>query len=248
MWMFQELAFDYSIFSNSTGATGNRTDPKPIPESLNWYTNSTRMASYQKIGQLIQLRTRILPNLFSGNPSSSDLGGGKAARSVIWGSGNERVFVVGNFNAPTDGQTFTGPVNITLPAGNNWFDYLADGNVSISSGTNVSLQPGELKIYTATRYTLPTVPNSFTDFTLGLNELNKDEVVCNVYPTVVNETMTIDTKESIKDLKVIGINGVTFSPILNYNVIDVSKVNSGLYLLHITFNNNKTKTVKFFKK
>ncbi len=248
MWMFQELAYDISIFSNSTGAAGNRTDPKPIPESLNWYTNSNRMNSYQKIGQLIQLRTRILPNLFSGNPSSSDLGGGKAARSVIWGSGNERVFVVGNFNAPTDGQTFTGPVNITLPAGNNWFDYLANGSVSISSGTNVSLQPGELKIYTATRYTLPTVPNSYTDFTLGLNEMNKDEVVCNVYPTLVNETMTIDTKESIKDIKVIGINGVTFSPILNYNVIDVSKVNSGIYLLHITFNNNKSKTVKFFKK
>lgn len=248
MWMFQELAYDYSIFSNSIGAAGNRTDPKPIPESLNWYTNSTRMDSYQKIGQLIQLRTRILPNLFSGNPSSSDLGSGKAARSVIWGSGNERVFVVGNFNAPTDGQTFTGPVNITLPAGIDWYDYLGNGNVSISSGTNVSLQPGELKIYTATRYTLPTVPNSFTDFTLGLNELNKDEVVCNVYPTLVDATMTIETKETIKDIKVIGINGVTFSPIFNYNVIDVSKVNSGLYLLHITFNNNKTKTVKFLKK
>jgi len=248
MWMFQELGYDYSIFSNATGAAGNRTDPKPIPESLNWYTNSSRMDSYQKIGQLIQLRTRILPNLFSGNPSSSDLGSGKAARSVVWGSGNERVFVVGNFNAPTDGQTSTGPVTITLPSGNNWYDYLADGNVSLTSGTTMTLQPGELKIYTAARYNLPIVPDSYTDFTLGVNELSKDQVLCNVYPTLVDDKMTIDTKETIRNIQVIGINGVTFSPILNYNIIDLSKASSGLYLLHITFNNNKSKTVKFLKK
>ncbi|PWA05933.1 alpha-amylase family glycosyl hydrolase [Flavobacterium psychrotolerans] len=248
MWMFQELAYDYSIFSNSTGAVGNRVDPKPVPESLNWYTTSTRMDSYQKIGQLIQLRTRILPNVFSGNPSSTDLGSGKAARSIIWGSGNDRVFVVGNFNAPTDGLTYTGTVAINLPSGNNWFDYLADGNSTITEGTSITLQPGELKIYTASRYTLPNVPNSYTDFTLGTNELStEDTVLCKVYPTLADEFITVDTKEAIRNIQIIGMNGSTFSPTLNHNKIDLTKVSSGLYLLHVTFNNNKTKTVKFFK-
>ena len=248
MWMFQELAYDYSIFSNAAGAAGNRTDPKPIPESLNWYTNATRMNSYQKIGQLIQLRTRILPNVFSGNPTSSDLGSGKAARSVIWGSGNERVFVVGNFNAPTDGTTYTGAVSISLPAGNNWFDYMANGSTSIAAGTNVNLQPGELKIYTATRYALPEVPTSYTGFTLGTDEFPADSISFSAYPTLVDDIMTIDTKESIRTIQVIGMNGSNFSPKLNDKKVDLTGVSTGLYLLHVTFNNNKTKTVKFWKK
>ena len=48
MWMFQELAYDYSIFSNAQGAAGERIDPKPMPESLGWYTDADRMASYKK--------------------------------------------------------------------------------------------------------------------------------------------------------------------------------------------------------
>ena len=250
MWMFQELAYDYSIFSNSTGAAGNRIDPKPIPESLGWYTNSSRMNSYQKIGQLIQLRTRILPHVFAGNPASSDLGSGKAARSVIWGSGNDRVFVVGNFNAPTDGTTYTGPVNITLPSGNNWFDYLADGSTSISEGSSVSLQPGELKIYTAARHSLPNVPNSYAtlsgyEFT---STITNNAPFGYVYPTIVEDFVTIDSEEGVKHVDVISISGVTYSAFINNKKVDLSNLSSGMYLLYIVFDNNQTKTVKVIKK
>ena len=43
-----KLGYDYSIFSNAQGGTGDRVDPKPIPESLNWYTNTTRMNACKK--------------------------------------------------------------------------------------------------------------------------------------------------------------------------------------------------------
>lgn len=249
MWMFQELAYDYSIFSNSTGAVGNRTDPKPMPENLGWYTNSTRMDSYQKIGQLVQLRTKILPNVFSGNPTSSDLGSGKAARSVIWGSGNDRVFVVGNFNASSDGATYTGPVNISLPTGNSWYDYLANGNSAIGASTSITLQPGELKIYTAARYTLPNVPNSYSDFTLGSQDFNVlENSKCTVYPTLVDDFMTIETKETIRNVQVIGMNGTNIAPTMINNKVDLTKLSEGLYLLNIIFNNNETKVFKFIKK
>ena len=159
------------------------------------------MDSYQKIGQLIQLRTRILPQVFSGDPVSSDLGSGKAARSVIWGSGNDKVFVVGNFNAPTDGITYTGPVDIILPAGNDWYDYFENNNKLMTAGTNITLQPGELKIYTAGYKTLPTVPNSYSDFVLGINETTTattDNVDCWVYPTLENKTRNQDPKTTRK--------------------------------------------------
>ncbi len=249
MWMFQELAYDYSIFSNASGATGNRTDPKPMPENLGWYTNTTRMDSYQKIGQLIQLRTKILPNVFSGNPTSSDLGTGKAARSVIWGTGTDRVFVVGNFNAASDGATYTGPVNISLPTGNSWYDYLANGNSAIGASTSITLQPGELKIYTAARQILPSVPNMYSDFTLGSQNFNfVENSTCTVYPTVVDDFMTIDTKETIRNIQVIGMNGTNAIPTMSNNKVDLTKLSDGFYLLYIIFNNNETKVFKFIKK
>ncbi|MBK9224456.1 MAG: T9SS type A sorting domain-containing protein [Flavobacterium sp.] len=60
--------------------------------------------------------------------------------------------------------------------------------------------------------------------------------------------MTIDTKESIRTIQVIGMNGSNFSPKLNDTKVDLTEVSTGLYLLHVTFNNSKTKTVKFWKK
>lgn len=236
MWMFQELGYDYSIFSNAQGGTGDRVDPKPIPESLNWYTNTTRMNAYQKVGQLIQLRTRILPHVFAGDPTNSDLGSGKAARSVIWGSGNDRVFVVGNFNAPSDGETYTGSVNINLPSGNSWYDYLANGSTAMNAGTSVTLQPGDLKIYTAARQTLPTVPNSYSSFPTGGIDIVRDNTVeCNVYPTIATDFISIDSAEDIQDVYVVNMKGYTYPRTLMNNSIRVSDLEQGQYLLIVTF-------------
>ena len=236
MWMFQELGYDYSIFSNAQGGTGDRVDPKPIPESLNWYTNTTRMNAYQKVGQLIQLRTRILPHVFAGDPTNSDLGSGKAARSVIWGSGNDRVFVVGNFNAPSDGATYTGSVNINLPSGNSWYDYLANGSTAMNAGTSVTLQPGDLKIYTAARQTLPTVPNSYSSFPTGGIDIVRDNTVeCNVYPTIATDFISIDSAEDIQDVYVVNMKGYTYPRTLMNNSIRVSDLEQGQYLLIVTF-------------
>lgn len=236
MWMFQELGYDYSILSNAQGGTGDRVDPKPIPESLNWYTNTTRMNAYQKVGQLIQLRTRILPHVFAGDPTNSDLGSGKAARSVIWGSGNDRVFVVGNFNAPSDGATYTGSVNINLPSGNSWYDYLANGSTAMNAGTSVTLQPGDLKIYTAARQTLPTVPNSYSSFpTGGIDIVRNNTVECNVYPTIATDFISIDSAEDIQDVYVVNMKGYTYPRTLMNNSIRVSDLEQGQYLLIVTF-------------
>ncbi|GGP02528.1 hypothetical protein GCM10010992_07270 [Cloacibacterium rupense] len=245
LWMFQELAYDYSILSNASGAAGNRTDPKPVPETLGWYTNSSRMNSYKKIAQTIQLRTRILPEVFEGNPINSDLGTGKAARSVIWGADDKRVFIVGNFNAPTDGSTYTGNVNVNLPLGNNWYDYFEDSNTALNAGTSIPLQPGELKIYTAKKLPLPVVPVSY-DF-LSTSNFSKS-IDVKVYPTYVTDDLTIDTKETIRYIQLINMNGLTFTPSIINNKVQLGSIPSGMYILHIMLNNGNAKAFKIIKK
>ncbi|MEN9304642.1 MAG: hypothetical protein RL264_3071 [Bacteroidota bacterium] len=245
LWMFQELAYDYSIFSNASGGAGQRTDPKPMPENLGWFENVPRMRAYEKVAQTIQLRTKLLPSVFTGNPTNSDLGSGRAARSVIWGSGNSRVFVVGNFNVPSDGQTFVGSVNISLPEGNSWFDYFENGNTAIAAGSNVTLQPGEYKIYTATKLDLPEIalPNE----NLSVDNISNN-IHLNVYPTYFDNEVMIDTDYSIRQIHVVSMDGKVFVPSVNNNKVDLSQLNQGMYLLHIMYNNSKTKVVRIIKK
>lgn len=172
---FAELGYDNSKFQNAAGQWGTdgkdaygitaqvqeevKMQAKMRPESAGWFREgSVRMAAYQKTAQAIQLRTRLLPEVFEGNPTAVQVGSGKAVRTIQWGND---VFVVGNFSASA-AQT------ATLPSG-TWYDYYAGGT---ASGT-ITLQPGELKIYTGTPQALPEVP-AYYDFAEGIGQTITD--------------------------------------------------------------------------
>ena len=99
------------------------------------------MNAYQKTGQIIQLRTRIMPSVFEGDPTAASINGGQQLRTIQWGS---NVFVAGNFSA-------TSTQSVSLPSG-TWYDYLAGGS---KAGSSYTLQPGEVKVFTGTQVELP---------------------------------------------------------------------------------------------
>ena len=157
---YEELGFDYSKWQNASGQWG--TNPYKItavkneefkmqikarPEDLNWFSNAARLDAYKRTAQVNQLRTRLLPNVFAGNPTAVSIGSGKALRTIQWG---QDVFVVGNFSATATQQA-------TLPSG-TWYDYFAQTK---ASSTSLTLQPGELKIFTGKQLQLPQVSTSF---------------------------------------------------------------------------------------
>lgn len=137
LYQYGELGYDYSINSaadNNEIKSGNRCSPKVKPESMGWLSaGSARMKIYDKVAQIIKLRTQYLPSVFEGNPTAAKLGSGVEVRSVQWGS---NVLVVGNFSASA-GNSYT------LPAG-TWYDYL-NNNQKITTST-LSLSPGDLRI------------------------------------------------------------------------------------------------------
>ncbi len=137
LYQYGELGYDYSLFSKA-GASGTSEDykcePKTNPQSLGWLSpSSARMKIYDKVAQIIKLRTKLLPNVFEGNPTASNLGHGVEVRSVQWGS---NVLVVGHFGV-------SGNKSYTLPSG-TWYDYL-NNNQKVTT-TQLSLNPGDLRI------------------------------------------------------------------------------------------------------
>lgn len=145
LWMFEEIGYDFSINSDLDHPDGDNSDyrcnKKPRPEG--YLHDELRMQQYAKVAQAIQLRTKIKPTVFAGNPTKSTLGAGQAVKSVQWGSD---VFVVANFHAK-DSRT------VTMPDG-TWYDYYANG---ARAGSPITLAPGELKIYTGQKVDLPEI-------------------------------------------------------------------------------------------
>ena len=251
--MFDELGYDYSFCSNASGSGDQNdkagygstqaqpcydTDAKPIPETKGWYTNANRMNQYKKLGQLIQLRTRIAPNVFAGNPTSSDLASGKALRSIIWGSGNNRIFIIANLS--TSAQSFT------LPTGNNWYDYLAGSTSQLAAGKSISLPAGEIKAYTASKYTLPDVPNAYAF--VGIEDVEAEELAkASIYPSITSDFVKIDSEEAISEVQVVALSGAVYTPkYTEEGVVDVDFLEEGMYLLVVRFQTYE-RAFKFIK-
>ena len=144
IWMFEEVGYDHSINSDIDHPDGYnesyRCNKKPRYEP--YLHDDARMDQYVKVAQANQLRTKIMPEVFAGDPTASTIAA-QPVKSVQWGS---NVYVVANFH-PSDTKTNT------LPSG-TWYDYYANGT---KAGSSVSLAPGEVKIYTGKKVDLPVI-------------------------------------------------------------------------------------------
>ena len=163
---FAELGFDYSKYQNAQGKWGKndysitselgadydcKMQAKYRPEA--WMVAPhCRHAAFKKVGQTIQLRTRIMPEVFEGNPTASSLGSGKALRSIQWGSD---VFVAGNFGV-------TGNQTVNVPAG-TWYNYFEQKK---ETATTLTLAPGEFVILTGKECPLPSILTDVEDILL----------------------------------------------------------------------------------
>lgn len=150
IWQYGELGYDYSINSSNTKPNGTSGDDRcsKKPRIEKWITqpNQERMNQYRLVSQIVQLRTRLMPKVFAGNPTASSLST-NLVRSIQWGSD---VYVVANFSA-------TDNAPVALPSG-TWYDYLGGAGKAAS---NYTLAPGEVKVFTGTQVIAPTVPTQY---------------------------------------------------------------------------------------
>jgi hypothetical protein len=221
---FAELGYDNSKYQNAQGKWGKndygiaselgadydcKMQVKKRVEK--WLVEGNcHMAAFQKVGQIIQLRTRLLPEVFEGNPSKIDIGTGKKLRIIQWGSD---VFVAGNFDV-TANQT------VTLPSG-TWYNYFAQAK---QTATTITLAPGEVAIFTGKELKLPEMPEGYEFYT-------------DVEDVVINTPVDILPPY---DVRVYNINGQLISNQSNTMSADLSGLKSGMYIVQYEKNGQRT--------
>lgn len=220
---FAELGFDDSKFQNKDSKWGKndygiaselgenydaKTQVKKRIEQ--WLTKGNlHMAAFQKVGQIIQLRTRIMPEVFEGNPTAASLGSGKSLRYIQWGA---NVFVAGNFGV-------TGNQTVTLPSG-TWYNYFQQKQ---QSGT-ITLTPGEVAIFTGKQVTLPQMPEAY-DFATDVENIFIPEVSTEILPPY--------------NVIIYTISGQPISVQRNVEQIDFNGLNNGLYIIQYEKNGQR---------
>ncbi len=147
LWQFEEIGYDFSINSIDERPDeyneDNRCAKKPRPETLGYFESEVRMKQYTKIAQIIQLRTKLLPEVFEGNPIVANITGSRALRTVQWGND---VYMVANFSA-VENQI------ATLPDG-TWYNYFTQ---QLQPAGDVTLLPGEMLLLTGKQLQLPNI-------------------------------------------------------------------------------------------
>lgn len=252
IWQYNELGFDYSINSErgkSDISSDYRCNKKARPDNLGWFDEGIRMDQYQKVAQLVQLRTRLLPELFAGDPKSSQLSGGKPVRNVLWENEDDAVYVVGNFS-PEEMQS------VRIPNG-TWYDYLNGGRALRS--LQVVLLPGEVRVFTSRSIEPPIVPASYsvtTDIDPRIDiDVTDDRVDAvpwlqvekgewTVYPAYTTDRVMLS---AAADVEVYNLNGQLVQRVENTTEVRLGGQQSGMYLLRLN-RNGEQHTAKVIKR
>ena len=231
IWQFNELGYDYSI--NSTrGSTAissnNRTSIKEQPEKLGWFTDSLRMAQYDKVSKIVNLRTHVMPQLFEGTPRQSQLGSGKAVKYIWWQSDTLGLFVAGNCSADQD-------LTVTVPDPNTdttrtastltWHDYFTGRPVY--AGT-CPIAAGNLLLLIARPYQESAAHDSPID----------------AYPTYTSDYIYLSQPA---DVCLYDWSGTLVMEEPNTTYVNVSSLRQGFYLLQLQNDYVPRQTVKVYK-
>ena len=165
VWQFEEIGYDFSIncdMEHPNASNENyRCNKKPRPEGRGYFTQPERVEAFTKCAQTITLRTRLLPQVFEGNPTAVNIGSHAKLRTIQWGCD---VFVAANFDT-TSVQT------VNLPSG-TWYDYLDGGG---RAGSSYNLQAGQLKIFTGQPLTAPTFEDIMKRDPEGIETVTEDK-------------------------------------------------------------------------
>jgi photosystem II stability/assembly factor-like uncharacterized protein len=83
--------------------------------------------------------------------------------------------------------------------------------------------------------------------TVGVNSIEENTILTAVYPNPVNSVLTIESKDQVKSLRVISLDGKEMLHAKNAKTINVEQLAKGIYTLEITFEGNSVSRKEFVK-
>lgn len=213
MWEFGELGYTYPLNFN-----GGNTSPKPV--AWNFLNNPARLALHDVYAKVLNFRNQY-SSLFS-NPSSwnwqvttSDWSNG---RRIFVTDGNMNVIVLGNF-------TGTGAITATpnFPNTGTWYELISGNQLNVTNtGMTVTMQIGDLLIYTDKPVNLPNAVNS-----------PKADTGCTIFPSAGTGLFNVNSASLIKDVSVYSLEGQLIKSFNTTSQIDISSFASGMYLIQV---------------
>ena len=229
IYEFGEMGYDYSInyYIDKFGVVQNdasgRTTAKP--SAWNWLNLTSRKAASDASAKIINLRklypTAFLEGSFLTNIGSSAWGG----RWIVLTHNELDMVVMGNFDASS-------PVNMShnFPKTGIWYNLLTGEQLNVTSTAMViTMQPGELLIYTDRIINLPsgiiapTVQNSIS-----------------VFPTETSGNVYITSPEAVKSINVYSLQGSLIKTFTNSTSVNLSNLLNGVYILEVNTQQGKS--------
>lgn len=174
IWQFGELGYDYSINYCQDGTIDEscRTYPKPI--EWDYYDQWQRNRLFRVYQSLIKLK-KDYP-VFSTDDYTLNVG--SYQKTITLNSDDMKVAVLGNF------ATTSASISYSFAEGGYWYEYFTGDSLLTGdfAPTNVSLEPGEYRLYTNTKISDGLV--------LGVKEISNDNGAISVYPNPGKDLFT----------------------------------------------------------
>lgn len=181
IWQFGELGYDYSInFPSNTEES--RTSPKPV--KWDYYLDFHRRQLYLEYAALIKLKTSY--PAFRTNQYRLETWG--TQKQIYIDDDGMKATIIGNFNIYND-NVYTG-----FQHDGWWFDYMSGDSLYVdNTDMTISLEPGEWRIYTDAKLTLPDLNNPIdtSEIITSTNYSDWEEVddKFNIYPNPFRDVL-----------------------------------------------------------
>jgi 1,4-alpha-glucan branching enzyme len=245
LWQFGELGYDKSI-NYPSGSSSDRVTPKPI--LWDYYSDADRKDLFNVLAGLIRLKKNY--PAFSSTDFSLNVSG--AGKSIRINDNSMNVNILGNFDVSEISMTSN------FQNKGKWYEFFSGDSLDVSDiEMQVTLQPGEYKLYTSVK--LPSwnyivgvkdeeiIPSEFILEQNYPNPFNPETIISYQIPTegfvslIVYDILGREIATLINEYQHAGSHHATFSALH-------STLSSGVYFYRLKAGNfSETKKMLLIK-
>jgi hypothetical protein len=241
LWQFGELGYDYSINTCADGSVSNDCRVSPKPVKWEYLNEGPRAGLFLHTADLIKLHNSY--TVFKEGDATISSGTSLMKQVQVKSNPyNESPTSTNDMNvqAVANLDIVAQQASVNFPHTGTWYDYYNGGEpISVSAlPYPLTLQPGEYRL--------------FTDVEIGAGPVTAIETPLQShhftpYPNPTSGKFAVDA-EGLKAMRLYDVRGAEWSFTREGNLIDISNVPDGLYILQHQDKYGRRSTVKIIKK
>ena len=221
IWQFGEIGYDISI------DVPCRTCNKPI--LWNYFLENSRKRLYDVYKSSIELR-KSHP-VFTGDDFTYSLNG--SVKSLVLNNNSMNALVAVNIDVNQQNET------LDFQHNGWWYEYFSGDSIEVNGITNLSMSPGEYRVYTDTKLSMPNILN-----TVNINDYEMANWEVEIYPNPSANILNVDIKgcehHKIK-YTIINYSGKIIkqeNKLMKEMTLNIEDLKQGNYYLILEQNNN----------